>query len=42
VLVCAPALLDADCATVAQMRLVSAVCRFVEVAEDAERLRQPT
>jgi len=42
VLVCAPALLDADCATVAQMRLVSAVCRFVEVAEDAARLRQPT
>jgi uncharacterized protein len=41
VLVCAPALLDADCATVAQMRLVSAVCRFVEIAEDAERLRQP-
>jgi predicted RecB family nuclease len=33
VLVCAPALLDADCATVAQMRLVSAVCRFVELAE---------
>lgn len=32
VLVCAPALLDADCATVAQMRLVSAVCRFVELA----------
>ena len=34
VLVCAPALLDADCATVAQMRLVSAVCRFVELAAD--------
>ena len=33
VLVCAPALLDADCATVAQMRLVSAVCRFVELAK---------
>jgi uncharacterized protein len=32
VLVCAPALLDADCATVAQMRLVSAICRFVELA----------
>jgi len=42
VLVCAPALLDADCATVAQMRLVSAVCRFVEVAEDGARRRQPT
>jgi uncharacterized protein len=34
VLVCSPALLDADCATVAQMRLVSAVCRFVELARD--------
>ncbi len=33
VLVCAPRLLDADCATVEQMRLVSAVCRFVELAE---------
>ncbi len=42
VLVCAPALLDADCATVAQMRLVSAVCRFVEVAEATERRRPPT
>ena len=33
VLVCAPALLDADCKTIEQMRLVSAVCRFVELAE---------
>jgi uncharacterized protein len=32
VLVCSPALLDADCRTVAQLRLVSAVCRFVELA----------
>lgn len=32
VLVCAPQLLDADCKTVAQMRLVSAVGRFVELA----------
>ena len=32
VLVCTPALLDADCKTVEQMRLVSAVCRFVELA----------
>ncbi|MCZ7588231.1 MAG: TM0106 family RecB-like putative nuclease [Gaiella sp.] len=31
VLVCSPALLDADCRTVGQMRLVSAVCRFVEL-----------
>ena len=35
VLVCAPRLLDADCKTVAQMRLVSAVCRFVELADTA-------
>ncbi len=32
VLVCAPALLDADCKTIEQMRLVSAVSRFVELA----------
>ncbi len=32
VLVCAPRLLDADCRTVEQMRLVNAVCRFVELA----------
>ena len=32
VLVCSPRLLDADCKTVAQMRLVSAVSRFVELA----------
>jgi uncharacterized protein len=33
VLVCAPRLLDADCKTVADMRLVNAVCRFAELAE---------
>jgi uncharacterized protein len=33
VLVCSPRLLDADCKTVSQMRLVSAVCAFVERAE---------
>jgi uncharacterized protein len=32
VLVCAPALLDVDCKTIEQMRLVSAVCRFVELS----------
>ena len=32
VLVCSPRLLDADCKTVGQMRLVSAVCAFVERA----------
>jgi len=42
VLVCAPALLDADCATVSQMRLVSAVCRFVELAADAGLDRSST
>jgi uncharacterized protein len=35
VLVCSPRLLDADCKTVTQMRLVSAVCAFVERAESA-------
>ena len=33
VLVCSPRLLDADCRTVAQMRLVSAVSAFVERAQ---------
>ena len=33
VLVCSPRLLDADCKTVEQMRLVSAVCAFVELAQ---------
>ena len=33
VLACTPALLDADCKTIEQMRLVSAVCRFVELAQ---------
>ncbi len=32
VLACSPLLLDADCKTVEQMRLVSAVCWFVELA----------
>ena len=33
VLACTPALLDADCKTIEQMRLVSAVCSFVELAD---------
>ena len=33
VLVCAPRLLDADCKTIEQMRLVSAVCLFIELAQ---------
>ena len=32
-LVCSPRLLDADCKTVEQMRLVNALCRFVELAQ---------
>ena len=35
VLVCTPRLLDADCKTVEQMRLVNAICRFVELADQA-------
>jgi uncharacterized protein len=34
VLVLAPRLLEADCKTVDDMRLVNAVCRFVELAEE--------
>ena len=33
VLVCTPALLDVDCRSVEQMRLVAAACRFVELAQ---------
>jgi uncharacterized protein len=33
VLVASPKLLDLTCRTVEQMRLVNALCRFVEVAE---------
>ena len=32
--VASPRLLDADCKTVEQMKLVNALCRFVEVAEE--------
>jgi len=39
VLASTPALLDADCRTIEQMRLVSAVCWFVELAE--ARPREP-
>jgi uncharacterized protein len=35
VVVCAPRLLEADCATIEQMRLVNAVCRFAELATRA-------
>jgi predicted RecB family nuclease len=34
-LVCAPALLDVECRTVAHMRLANALCRFVELAAKA-------
>ena len=33
-LVCSPRLLEADCKTVEEMRLVNALCRFVELARD--------
>jgi uncharacterized protein len=33
-LACAPALLDADCRTVEEMRLVNALCSFVELARE--------
>ena len=33
-LVCSPRLLDADYKTVAEMKLVNALCRFVELAAD--------
>jgi uncharacterized protein len=41
VLVCAPALLDVDCRTIEQMRLVSAVCHFVEASAEV-RLDAPS
>jgi uncharacterized protein len=34
-LVASPRLLEASCRTVEQMRLANALCRFVEIAEDA-------
>ena len=34
VVVCSPRLLDVRCRTVEQMRLVNALCRFVESSED--------
>ena len=34
-LVCSPRLLEADCKTVEEMRLVNALCRFVELADQA-------
>ena len=39
VLACTPALLDADCKTIEQMRLVSAVCWFVELADSGAAAR---
>jgi len=34
-LVCSPTLLDVDCKTIEHMRLANALCRFVEIAEEA-------
>lgn len=45
VLVCNPELLHIDCRTVEQMRLVNALCRLVELAEDGKadgKLKGPT
>ena len=36
-LVCSPRLLEADCKTVEEMRLVNALCRFAELAGSPER-----
>jgi uncharacterized protein len=33
-LVCSPRLLEADCRTIEEMRLVNALCRFLELADD--------
>ena len=41
-LVCSPRLLDADCKTVGQMRLVSAVSAFVERAQAAAGAARPS
>jgi uncharacterized protein len=37
-LVCSPGLLEVDCKTIEQMRLANALCRFVEVAREADAL----
>jgi uncharacterized protein len=36
-IVASPRLLDTECRTVEQIKLVNALCRFVEVAEEQER-----
>ncbi|HJU21169.1 MAG TPA: AAA domain-containing protein, partial [Casimicrobiaceae bacterium] len=38
VIVASPQLLESDARTIEQMRLVNALCRFVEIAEEQERL----
>jgi hypothetical protein len=37
-LVCSPRLLEADCKSVDEMRLVNALCRFAELAESERSL----
>ena len=37
-LVCSPKLLEVNCRSIPQMRLANALCRFVELAEPAEKL----
>jgi superfamily I DNA and/or RNA helicase len=39
--VASPRLLDAECRTVEQMKLVNALCRFVEVAEGRRNVGPP-
>jgi uncharacterized protein len=41
ILVASPTLLEAGCRTPEQMRMVDALCRFVEVAE-TETVEEPT
>ncbi|HEV8545157.1 MAG TPA: TM0106 family RecB-like putative nuclease [Candidatus Limnocylindrales bacterium] len=41
ILVCSPALLRVRCHTPAQMRLANALCRYVEMAAEAESAREP-
>jgi uncharacterized protein len=39
-LVCSPRLLEADCRSIEEMRLVNALCRFVELADQADERHQ--
>jgi uncharacterized protein len=41
-LVCSPRLLEADCKTVDEMRLVNALCRFLELANVSRAVATPS